>query len=247
MTTTIYLIVNADDFGQSDGINRGIIAAHEQGIVTSASFMTRWPAAAAAAAYARHHPRLSLGLHVDICEWAYRNECWVPLYEVIPLSDSAAVSDEVWRQIEAFRRLVGREPTHLDSHQHVHLREPLRTVLTRVAEQLAIPLRHASPGVCYCGSFYGQTAQGVPLPEAISVAGLLHTLETLAPGLTELGCHPGSDNDLDTMYSSERIQEVKVLCDPRVRAAIATLGIELCSFHDFPVYGTQRTKGEVRA
>jgi predicted glycoside hydrolase/deacetylase ChbG (UPF0249 family) len=48
-TTAKYLIVNADDFGQSAGINRGIIAAHEQGMVTSASLMVRWPAAHEAA------------------------------------------------------------------------------------------------------------------------------------------------------------------------------------------------------
>ena len=39
------VIVNADDFGQSAGINRGIVEAHERGIVTSASLMVRWPAA----------------------------------------------------------------------------------------------------------------------------------------------------------------------------------------------------------
>ena len=48
-----YLIVNADDFGQSHGVNRGIIEAHERGVVTSASLMVRWPAARKAAAYAR--------------------------------------------------------------------------------------------------------------------------------------------------------------------------------------------------
>lgn len=244
MTATKYLIVNADDFGQSEGVNQGIMAAHEHGIVTSASLMTRWPAAAEAAAYAQHRPHLSLGLHVDICEWAYRNEQWVLLYEVIPLSDSIAVADEVWRQLETFRRLVGRDPTHIDSHQHLHLREPLKTVLTRVADDLAVPLRHMSPGVSYCGNFYGQTEQGLPLPAAISVNGLLRTLVNLVPGLTELGCHPGNGDDLDTMYRSERIQEVNVLCDPRVRAAIAVLGIELCSFHDFPVYGVKPTARE---
>ena len=38
------LIVNADDFGQSTGVNQGIITAYEQGIVTSASLLVRWPA-----------------------------------------------------------------------------------------------------------------------------------------------------------------------------------------------------------
>ncbi|MGA2658858.1 MAG: ChbG/HpnK family deacetylase, partial [Verrucomicrobiota bacterium] len=53
------LIVNADDFGLDPGVNRGIIKSHEYGIVTSASLMVRWPAAAEAAAYAREHPELS--------------------------------------------------------------------------------------------------------------------------------------------------------------------------------------------
>ena len=69
-----YLIVNADDFGQSPGVNRGVIAAHERGVVTSTSLMVRWPSAAAAAAYAREHPALSVGLHVDLGEWACRDD-----------------------------------------------------------------------------------------------------------------------------------------------------------------------------
>lgn len=52
-----FLIVNADDFGQSPGVNRGIIEAHEHGIVTSASLMVRWPAATEAAAYGRQSRR----------------------------------------------------------------------------------------------------------------------------------------------------------------------------------------------
>jgi len=234
MAAARYLIVNADDFGQSPGINRGIIEAHAQGVVTSASLMVRWPAAVEAAAYGRAHPALSLGLHVDLAEWAYRNDGWVPLYEVVPTHDRAAVAEEVSRQLVTFRRLVGRDPTHLDSHQHVHLREPVRTVLLESARALAVPLRHCSTTVCYCGDFYGQTAEGHPLPESIGVERLLHILATLQPGLTELGCHPGQGDDLDTMYSRERAQELSVLCDPRVQAAIVALGIELCSFGNLP-------------
>ena len=59
-------------FGLSEGVNRGIIRAHEQGIVTSASLMVRYPAAAEAARYALQHPRLSVGLHLDMAEWVYR-------------------------------------------------------------------------------------------------------------------------------------------------------------------------------
>jgi predicted glycoside hydrolase/deacetylase ChbG (UPF0249 family) len=144
------------------------------------------------------------------------------------------LAEEVARQLTTFRRLVGKDPTHLDSHQHVHLREPLRTVLTAVACELAVPLRHCSADVHYRGDFYGQTAHGAPFPDAISVGALIKILGTLPPGCTELGCHPGVGNDLDTMYCRERIEEVKVLCDPRVRASITTMGIELCSFLHLP-------------
>ena len=234
MTAKRYLIVNADDFGQSHSVNWGIIEAHERGIVTSASLMVRWPAAAEAAVYSRQHPNLSLGLHVDLGEWAYRGEHWVSLYQVVSINDMTAVADEVSRQLTIFRRLVGKDPTHIDSHQHVHLREPLRTVLTAVARELTVPLRHCSTDICYRGDFYGQTAHGAPFPDGISMDGLIKILGTLLPGCTELGCHPGGGDDLDTMYCSERAEEVKVLCDPRVRTSIVAMGIELRSFLNLP-------------
>ncbi len=229
-----YLIVNADDFGQSPGVNRGVIRAHEHGIVTSASLMVRWPAAPEAAAYSRGHPDFSLGLHVDLGEWIYRNDSWVPLYAVAPVDDVSAVAEEVSRQIAAFHSLVGRNPSHIDSHQHVHTREPVRSVVAELARELGIPLRHFSPHVRYCGDFYGQTPEGSPVPEVISSDGLLKILAALSAHVTELGCHPGEGHDLDTMYRSERAEEVQVLCDPAVRAALIDLDIRLVSFADLP-------------
>src|SRR6059058_2429272 len=99
---TILLIVNADDFGLSPGVNAGIITSHECGILTSASLMVRYPAAAAAAAYARSHPRLSIGLHVDIQEWAYRDDEWVQPYAVADADDADALATEVAAQLRAF-------------------------------------------------------------------------------------------------------------------------------------------------
>ena len=230
MTAARYLIVNADDFGQSPGVNRGIIASHENGIVTSASLMVRWPAAAEAAAYGRAHPGLGLGLHLDLGEWAYRDGEWTQLYEVVAEGDEAALKDEVTRQLDSFRRLVGRDPTHLDSHQHAHRDEPLQSIMLGVADRLGVPLRSCTAEVRYCGDFYGQTGKGVFLPENISVEELVRTLQALPPGFTELGCHPGLDGDVDAMYRWERAEEVKVLCDPRVREVLAAEGIELCSF-----------------
>jgi YdjC-like protein len=89
MAAKRYLIVNADDFGQSEGINQGVMEAHERGLVTSASLMVRWPAAIEAAAYSRAHPSLSLGLHVDLGEWTYGGDRWLPLYERVSRHDMA--------------------------------------------------------------------------------------------------------------------------------------------------------------
>jgi predicted glycoside hydrolase/deacetylase ChbG (UPF0249 family) len=88
--------------------------------------------------------------------------------------------------------------------------------------------------VNYCGRFYGQMSDGTPLPKILSLEGLLGILADLPPGLSELGCHPGEGNDLDTMYAAERAREVEVLCDPRVRSALPALSIELSSFQDVP-------------
>ena len=226
------LIVNADDFGQSLRINRGVIEAHERGIVTSASLMVRWPAAADAAAYVRSRPSLSVGLHVDLGEWAAEGGAWRPRYAVVAIDDTDAVRDEISRQVVRFQELMGCDPTHLDSHQHVHRREPIRSVLRAVASGLGVPLREADPRLRYSGAFYGQTEDGEPWRDAITVDGLIQTLEALTPGITELGCHPGYAEDLDTTYGKERALEVATLCDPRVRHALVRLQIRLISFRD---------------
>src|SRR5713101_8826659 len=127
------LIINADDFGQSPGVNRGIIEAHERGIVTSTSLMVRWPAAREAARYACTHPELSVGLHLDLGERAFRDGSWVFLYIVVPRDDKEAIEAEVQRQLDAFRRLMDSNPTHMDSHQHAHRVDPVQGITREVA------------------------------------------------------------------------------------------------------------------
>ncbi len=58
------LIVNADDFGRSAGVDRGIMRAHREGIVTSTTFMANAPGAEIAAALARATPTLDVGVHL---------------------------------------------------------------------------------------------------------------------------------------------------------------------------------------
>jgi chitin disaccharide deacetylase len=217
---TKHLIVNADDFGASPGINRGILQAHRCGVLTSTSLLvnTRWSEAAVELSH--EWPALSVGLHVDL-----PNE----------LKDSSAgprLGEELEKQWTRFEELTGRAPTHLDSHHNVH-RDPLALpYFLDLAEQHSVPLREHSP-VRYFPKFYGQWGGETHL-EQISVEGLTRMLATeIGEGVTELSCHPGClDSDYATGYSVEREAELRTLCDPRLRQVLAANGIELISYHD---------------
>jgi predicted glycoside hydrolase/deacetylase ChbG (UPF0249 family) len=229
-----YLIVNADDFGLSRSVNRGVTEAHEHGIVTSASLMVQHPGAAEAASYVREQGRLDLGLHAVVSAWRVAR---------LPRKGAARseaalqqqVSAELGRQLEQFHSLVGRDPSHLDSHQHRHLQVGVRPVFERVANELGIPLRRVDTRVRFCGEFYGHDGRGRPDLQAIAAASLAALLETIDEGVTELCCHPGYADGLTDWYRTEREQEVRTLCDPAIRDALVALDIALCTFADLPL------------
>ena len=220
------LIVNADDFGHSAEVNAGVIHAHEHGIVTSTSLMVRRPAVEEAAAYARSRPQLSMGLHVELGEWQFADGAWLSAGTV----DDDRVAAEVEAQIERFVALVGRDPTHLDSHQHTHLTEPARSAVLDVGRRLRVPVRQLDPRVRYFGGFYGQNDTGEPFPEGITAENLRTIVRSLEDGITELGCHPAVGAVPGSSYSAEREQELATLCDPSVRTTLAETGVELRSF-----------------
>jgi predicted glycoside hydrolase/deacetylase ChbG (UPF0249 family) len=225
------LVVNADDFGLSAGVNAGILDAHRHGIVTSTSLMVRGAAADEAVAAASAHPQLALGLHVDLAEWACEDGRWRPVYEVVDTADATAVAAELTRQLDRFRALTGRAPTHLDSHQHVHRDEPVRSIMGVRARELRIPLRHHGR-MRYCGAFYGQSRDGTPNRDAISAAALAEIVAALPEGATELCCHPAAGGVEGLAYGPERLAELEALCDPAVRRAIVDGAVHLVTFRD---------------
>jgi len=224
------LIVNADDFGFSGGVNRGIVEAHEEGIVTSASLMVEQPAADDAAAYARAHPDLGVGLHLELPRPRLRRDV------------AELIHARARRQLERFRELVGRDPTHIDSHRHAHRQEPARSAALELGAELGVPVRHFSPAIRHSPEFYGQHYGRIysttSVPERVGVDALVGILERLEPGATELCCHPGYPEDLPLPfrkepYRAERTVEVRTLCDPVVRRTVEELRIQLCAFSDF--------------
>jgi predicted glycoside hydrolase/deacetylase ChbG (UPF0249 family) len=225
------LIVNADDLGLSDEINRGIVEAVEHGIVTSASLMVRGVAASEAGAWARLTPGVSVGLHLDLGEWVHRGQAWEPRYTVVDTGDAQAVADELARQLGRFLVLVGKPPTHLDSHQHVHRSEPVRSILVEAGRCLRVPVRGYS-SITHCGAFHGQSGKGEPHPDGITLPALLRIFDTLPAGVTELGCHPGGDDldDVPTTYRRERGIERRTLCDARLRDELQDRCIAMATF-----------------
>jgi chitin disaccharide deacetylase len=227
---SIHLIVNADDLGASRGVNRGIEQCHREGIVTSASLMVTGAAADDAVAVSRANPELAVGLHWDVVGEDERD---------FDLSDEAAVRSEFGAQLERFHSLMGRAPTHVDSHRHMHLEAGVRELMRELVAPLGVPLR-ADGRVTFIGGFYAQWEWGVTELEHISVAALERILsEEVGPGWTELSCHPGYiTSDYRSTYGVEREAEIRTLTDPRVRARIAELGIALES------YATYRERAE---
>ena len=222
-----YLIVNADDLGTSPGVNRGIVEAHQRGIVTSASLMVDRAAAADGVERAAAAPGLSVGLHFE--------------GDDVDLSDAGVARGELERQLERFHMLVGRGPTHIDSHHHVHRAEPAIEAFREVADGLGVPLREASP-VAFVGGFYAQWEWEVTELHYVSVEFLEQILRTeVTNEWTELGCHPGYiDPAFDSVYRMEREAEIETLTDPRVPAILADCDIALRSYAD---YGSARPSG----
>lgn len=221
------LIFNADDFGASTGVNRGIVECHVDGVLTSTSLMVTGRAVGEAVALSREHPDLAIGLHWDVFG---EDERW------FDLTDRPAVREEFARQLDRFHELMGRGPTHVDSHRHAHLSEGLLPVFRELVEPLGVPLR-GDGRVNFVGGFYAQWEWGVTELDYVSVPFLQQMLRNEVPaGWTEFSCHPGYRSpDYDAMYLVEREAEVRTLTDPRIPATVDDLGIELRSYADLPV------------
>jgi predicted glycoside hydrolase/deacetylase ChbG (UPF0249 family) len=169
------LIVNADDFGLSRGITDGILRAHRDGIVTSTSLMVNQSASEYAIAQIPNAPKLSVGVHLNICE----GKPVLPPAQVSSLvtNDGTFLPPELmirklWRcqipsnEIEAeFRAQIrwmkdrGVKPTHADSHRHMHHYPgailPFYWALVKEGIRCARGLRHrASPNKGVVGGPY---------------------------------------------------------------------------------------------
>jgi hypothetical protein len=144
---------------------------------------------------------------------------------------------EIGNQIDAFRQIMGRFPTHLDSHHHVGRYEPLLELMLFFARALRVPLRAQDASVRAAARrerlrtpdhFMGGSG---PEPYWTSERVLDH-LRTLPTRVSEFMTHPGYfDEDLAySRYGKQREVELEGLTDPRARELIAREGIRLAHF-----------------
>src|SRR5207247_1454388 len=150
---------------------------------------------------------------------------------LVEFDDPTVASAEMRRQLDRFVSLLGRLPTHVDSHQHVHSHPARRPLFERFAAEHGLPLRDTPP-VVFKGGFYAQWEYGVTDLSKVSVAALERMIrEEVEDGITELGCHPGYfDEAMEIVYHRDRETELRTLCDPRVREVLREEGIRLIGF-----------------
>jgi len=219
------LLVNADDLGYDPAVDRGILEAHAGGLVTAATAMVDTPFAARALGEAP--ASLELGLHAV----------------VRPGAATAEAGDELARQLERFRALRGAAPTHLDSHRHHHALPSLLATFAEAARRERLPLRALDPamrarlralGVATADAFLGDAA----LRPCWTRERLLAALVGLPGGTVELMCHPGyPPSHARTSFGAERLIELRALCDPEARRALATSGAVAGRFADLAPAG----------
>ena len=242
------LIVNADDFGLAPGVSAGILAAHRYGIVSSTTLLAT-VAIDAESVRALRDSGLGVGLHVNLTLGR-------PLSAGRSLVDGAGrflrdarhaaaranagdVEREVAAQIDKFESILKRPPTHLDTHHHVGLLEPVAEVVLGAARRLSVPVRSQnyaartrarSAGLRTPDHFFGESGPGAYW----SLAQTLAHLRALPSGVSEFMTHPGwLDDALSySRYGRQRETEMVGLGTPAARAAAASLGIQLCHFGD---------------
>jgi chitin disaccharide deacetylase len=222
----IKLIVNADDFGYSRGINYGIIDAHKYGIVNSTTMMMNMPGVNHAVELVKEHPTLNLGIHLVLT-------CGKPLLSDVPsliddqgkfkrlnnfMKDNNLSLMELERewtaQIDRFLDF-GLTATHFDSHHHVHSIPEFLPVIQRLSRKYNLPVRRISEqpveGVPsftdrFFHDFYGD---GVTDDYFVELSKRDIDNQTI-----EVMCHPGYlDYDVlsGSSYAAQRVKETCIL------------------------------------
>jgi predicted glycoside hydrolase/deacetylase ChbG (UPF0249 family) len=136
------LVVNADDFGFTPDVNRGIIEAHRKGILTATTLMANGAAFEDALALARQTPSLDIGVHLVLI-----GERSLVSGKPFPKSVAQLVAALATREIRPYEELraqvrrildAGIRPSHFDTHKHTHIAPPVLEAVARLAREFDV-------------------------------------------------------------------------------------------------------------
>jgi predicted glycoside hydrolase/deacetylase ChbG (UPF0249 family) len=223
------LIVNADDFGFRDGINKGIVYAHQNGVVTSASLFLEKEGTDEAVRLARELPSLGLGPHIDLDKFFSIDHHLGVIVDLInPRPDGGAIRGEIRRQLDKFYSF-GFKPDHIDSHHHAHLHPEIFPIFSEVAKECKIPV------VRFFSKFYSDKNTFESMKKLLLEKGFVyfdHFIEGWYWGnidesyeIAELMTHPG--------YGELwREAELAHCCQPQLKQYLIDQKIDLLRFSD---------------
>ncbi|MCD6309467.1 MAG: chitin disaccharide deacetylase [Candidatus Eremiobacteraeota bacterium] len=246
------LIVNADDYNFTPGVCRGIIRAFQDGIVRSTSIMINMTGIEKALELLKSAPGLAVGIHLNITRGksisppdiiptlVNREGKFRPHHKTrIATVDTGELELELTAQIEKAINL-GIEPSHLDSHHHIHSFPDYTDVYIRLAKKYGLPMRSTSRAmsekIINAGVKTAQNFIGEFYDKGVTLENLLGLLSQIPEGETvELMCHPGeADNELreKSSYSEKREKELDILTTDGLEERLKEMGFQLITYRD---------------
>jgi hypothetical protein len=133
------LIVTADDFGFNTKINRGIISAHKNGVVTGTSIIVTREGFQEAVDLAKENPKLSVGIHIDLDKFFTVDHTRGVIADFnitgLPLDE---IKTEIKNQIELFKSKTGFTPDCMTSHHHSHCVNDIFPIVTVLCKEYGI-------------------------------------------------------------------------------------------------------------
>lgn len=248
------LIINADDCNLTSQVTEAILKSHENGIVTSTTFLVNLPSEPGVVRELLARKKLGIGLHLNVTlgkpvaksslvksllqkDGRFKKKDQYPAKRLPPVSE---ITEEFKAQLQKFTRLFKRLPTHVDVHHHMHDYRPFLEALAAVAQKYRLPIRWtrlltepdvkaAYKGLKTTDHFYGNLDPHTFWTEEV----LRHLLFTLPEGTSEIMCHPGWVDDELCAISSltiPREREYQLFSLKELRRYIDHLGIKLAHF-----------------
>ncbi|MBC6167021.1 carbohydrate deacetylase [Listeria booriae] len=244
------LIINADDFGLTRGINYGIIDAHHLGVLTSTTLMVTMPAFEHAVDLAKQTPTLAIGLHLNLT-------LGKPLTNGSSLVDSngemikpkyitpeypyeeVEIYEEFRAQYNRFFAYMKKKPSHLDSHLFATDIYPAAwRAAIQLAEELDIPLRNHDTGDFEHVAFMWEKPLNIPYGQYRNLDYIFdYASDILAYDYVEIMTHPGYLDSFileNSTYSKPRAYELASLVEPKMRQFLNKHNVALISYHDVP-------------